>query len=172
MAAQAEGSGTAAYSDGKGGGGSFNIVEFSGSGNAADASDNGSGPGQGSAPGWGNTIGQGPGNSDGDGQGDGPGKPGRGLSDDLYQSDERTISDLYDAFRDRVANAPISQAVDGVFTPPQGGSCPTFSLPASMYWEAMVFDFHCREPLSDILRLMGWVVLALAAWLAVRIALE
>lgn len=175
QAPQVEGSSTAKVSGTSDGGGTFNVVVISGNGNAADQGDNGSAPGQGSAPGWGNTIGQGPGNSDGTGEGEdgeGPGTPSPGISDDLYERDGRTLEQLYDEYRARVDNAPIVQALDGIFSPPQGGSCPIFSLPASAYWEAMVFDFHCREPLSDILALMGWVVLALAAYLAVRIAFE
>lgn len=171
--AKPEGSDTATTRDGQGGGGSFNVVEFSGTGNSADASDNGSGPGQGSAPGWGNTIGQGPGNSDGDGDtGDGPGKAAPGLGEDFYEGDERTISDLVNNYKDRVSNAPIASALDDVFTMPQGGSCPTFSVPASYFWDELVFDFHCKPPLDAILAMMGWVVLAIAAMAAIRIAIE
>lgn len=52
-----------------------------------------------------------------------------------------------------------------------GGACPVFQLPASAYWEAMTLDVHCGGEFAEMLNLMGWVLLSIAAYQAAKIAL-
>ena len=107
----------------------------------------------------------------GPGDGEGPGQPGED-GDPLYESDtDLTIEKVYDKFRHRVENAPIIDATKSFFSISVSGSCPVFTIPATAYWDAMTFDFHCSGTFLAILQLMGWVLLAMAAFEAGRIAL-
>lgn len=129
--------------------------------------------GSGGTPGQGN-VGEGgrdSGTGEGDGEGDGPGSVGAGVGG-LYESDGKTVESVYNDFKARVEGSPIRGAVAGFFATPSGGGCPTFTLPASTFWEANTFDHHCSGQLSTVLAWMGYLVLAVAGFFAVRIAIE
>ncbi|MGE8451142.1 MAG: hypothetical protein ACN6OP_11090, partial [Pseudomonadales bacterium] len=116
-------------------------------------------------------TGPGPGPGEGDGDGDGPGTPGED-GGPLYEHDKNlTIPKVYAEFEQRVKKAPIIDATKRFFTVSVGGSCPVFTVPASAYWEAMTFDLHCSGAIFALLQLIGWVLLAMAAYKAGEIAL-
>jgi hypothetical protein len=89
----------------------------------------------------------------------------------FYTTNGRTISDSVSDYKAAVANAPIVQAGQQFFTVTGGGSCPTFTLAATDWWPAMVFDYQCRSPMSDVFALAGYLVLAIGAWSAFKIAI-
>ncbi len=137
----------------------------------------GTGPGDGDGGGedgggdGGGGTGPGPGQGEGGGDGDGPGTPGED-GGPLYEHDKNlTIPKVYAEYEQRVKKAPIIDATKRFFTVSVGGSCPVFTVPASAYWEAMTFDLHCSGAIFALLQLIGWVLLAMAAYKAGEIAL-
>lgn len=142
---------------GDGGGGT-------GPGDGDGGGDDGGGDGGGTGPG------PGPGPGDGDGDGDGPGQPGSD-GDALYESEGKTVEKLYDDFAERVSKAPIIDATKSFFEISVSASCPIFTFPATAYWDAMTFDFLCKPEIVAILQLLGWLLLAFAAFHAIKIAL-
>ncbi len=129
---------------------------------AGDGGDPGGGDGGGTGPG--------PGPGPGEGDGDGPGQPG-GDGDALYESEGKTVEKLYDDFAERVSKAPIIDATKSFFEISVSASCPIFTFPATAYWDAMTFDFLCKPEIVAILQLLGWLLLAFAAFHAIKIAL-
>lgn len=140
---------------GDGGGGT-------GPGDGDGGGDDGGGDGGGTGPG--------PGPGPGEGDGDGPGQPG-GDGDALYESEGKTVEKLYDDFAERVSKAPIIDATKSFFEISVSASCPIFTFPATAYWDAMTFDFLCKPEIVAILQLLGWLLLAFAAFRAIKIAL-
>lgn len=140
-----------------------------GDGGGTDPGD-GEGDGDGGDGGGGGGTGPGPGPGDGDGDGDGPGQPG-GDGDALYESEGKTVEKLYDDFAERVSKAPIIDATKSFFEISVSASCPIFTFPATAYWDAMTFDFLCKPEIVAILQLLGWLLLAFAAFHAIKIAL-
>lgn len=140
---------------GDGGGGT-------GPGDGDGGGDDGGGDGGGTGPG--------PGPGPGDGDGDGPGQPGSD-GDALYESEGKTVEKLYDDFAERVSKAPIIDATKSFFEISVSASCPIFTFPATAYWDAMTFDFLCKPEIVAILQLLGWLLLAFAAFHAIKIAL-
>ncbi|HGM5611918.1 TPA: hypothetical protein ACKPXO_002260 [Stenotrophomonas maltophilia] len=136
----------------------------------------GTGPGDGDGGGddgggdGGGGTGPGPGPGPGEGDGDGPGQPG-GDGDALYESEGKTVEKLYDDFAERVSKAPIIDATKSFFEISVSASCPIFTFPATPYWDAMTFDFLCKPEIVAILQLLGWLLLAFAAFHAIKIAL-
>lgn len=139
------------------------------SGHGADGEGKG-GSGSGSGLG-GSGSGSGSGDGDGDGEGDGPGSPGGQLGD-LYTSDGKTVASVFQAFRIRVSDSPLIDAITNFFSAQGGGACPVFSISASTYWEAMSFDGHCSGDFLAALQSIGWVLMAAAALLAAYWALS
>lgn len=115
-----------------------------------------------------------PGNPSNPGEGGGtdPGLPGD-WGGPLYTQEYSTgnVGEVLDKFKDRVAQSEIYKATTGFFVINVGGSCPVFELPASDYWQAMTLDVHCGGEFAEMLTLMGWVLLSLAAYQAAKIAL-
>ncbi|HHA2702057.1 TPA: hypothetical protein ACOEQH_000116 [Stenotrophomonas maltophilia] len=154
--------------DGDGGGGT-NPGGGDGGGGTGPGDGDGGGEEGGGDGGGGTSPGPGPG--EGDGDGDGPGTPGED-GGPLYEHDKNlTIPKVYAEFEQRVKKAPIIDATKRFFTVSVGGSCPVFTVPASAYWEAMTFDLHCSGAIFALLQLIGWVLLAMAAYKAGEIAL-
>lgn len=140
------------------------------SGHGADGEGKG-GSGSGSGLGGGSGSGSGSGDGDGDGDGDGPGSPGGQLGD-LYTSDGKTVASVFQAFRSRVGDSPLIDAIGNFFSAQGGGACPVFTIGASTYWEAMSFDGHCSGDFLAALQSIGWVLMAAAALLAAYWALS
>ncbi|KGE50657.1 filamentous phage phiLf adsorption protein III [Xanthomonas axonopodis pv. vasculorum] len=74
-------------------------------------------------------------------------------------------------FATQVRGTPLVGGIGSFMTVPSGGSCPVFSLGASKWWNAMTIDFHCSGTFLAFLRACGWVIFAIAAYAAIRIAL-
>lgn len=129
---------------------------------------NSNGDGKGSGESGGNDGGgDGNGKGDGDGQGD---NPGAGIGD-LYKGTDKTVAGLMGSFYAQASNAPVMKGLTNFMSiNSNGGSCPVFTLPASEYWKSMTFDAHCSGTWLQMLQAMGWIVLAIAAYIAVRIA--
>ncbi|EMT5434803.1 hypothetical protein WMR10_000313 [Stenotrophomonas maltophilia] len=154
--------------DGDGGGGTN---PGGGDGGGGTGPGDGDGGGEDGGGDGGGGTGPGPGPGEGDGDGDGPGTPGED-GGPLYERDKNlTIPKVYAEFEQRVKKAPIIDATKRFFTVSVGGSCPVFTVPASAYWEAMTFDLHCSGAIFALLQLIGWVLLAMAAYKAGEIAL-
>lgn len=125
-----------------------------------------------SGSGSGSGLGGGSGNGDGEGDDeDGPGGPGAGVGD-LYTPTDKTIASVFGAFKARVSDSPIVDSIDAFFTVNATGGCPVFSVPGNEYWEAMSFDAHCSGDILQILERIGWVLMAVAAFLAAIWALS
>ncbi|MBD9377937.1 hypothetical protein IB228_11285 [Pseudoxanthomonas sp. PXM04] len=130
----------------------------------------GSGANGGGADGEGNG-GSGDGSGEeGEGDGDGWGEPGAGVGD-LYDGTDKTIGGLMGNFWAQINAVPLAQSVTrfmGVGN--GGGACPVFTVGATTYWETMTFDAHCSGNWLAVLQAMGWIVFAIACYVAVRIA--
>jgi len=135
------------------------------SGNGASG-EGSSGSGSGSGLG-----GNGSGDGDGDDDDDGPGGPGAGVGD-LYSPTDKTVASVFAAFKARVGDAPLVDAIDGFFSVNASGGCPTWTVPASEYWDSMTWDKHCSGDFLNALQAMGWVLMAVAAFLAAIWALS
>lgn len=111
----------------------------------------------------------GTGSGDDEGEGEGPGEPGEGVGD-LYEDSDKTVGEVFAAFKTRIENAPIVSAASGYLTVSVGGGCPVWTTPAAPpFWDAMAFNFHCSGAFADVLALCGWVLLAVAAFQAFKI---
>ncbi|KNX93798.1 hypothetical protein XvhCFBP2543_22295 [Xanthomonas vasicola] len=108
------------------------------------------------------------GGGDGDGDGDDPGA-GAPMGD-LYTKSDKTVESVVSKFAAQVRSTPIAGGIASFMTVPSGGSCPVFSLGASKWWSAMTIDFHCSGTFLGFLRACGWVIFAIAAYAAMRIA--
>ncbi|WP_426933662.1 hypothetical protein [Xanthomonas arboricola] len=131
-----------------------------------DGTGKGDGTGSGGGSGGGNGDGEGDGD-DGDGDDPGQGAP----IGDLYTKSDKTVQSVVSNFATQVRATPFAGGITSFMTVPSGGSCPVFTLGASKWWDAMTIDFHCSGSFLTFLRACGWVILAIAAYAAIRIAL-
>lgn len=124
-------------------------------------------PGDGS----GNT---GTGGGDGDGEGDGDGdagSPGQGVGT-LYESDGKTVSDEFAEFWAQAQNTPLVGKVNNFFgNCGYGGSCPVWSYNGGEMMGEVTFDGLCSGALEALFQYGGWIVLAMGAFCAFRIAI-
>ncbi|MFA0925154.1 hypothetical protein [Xanthomonas fragariae] len=128
------------------------------------------GTGKGDGTGTGSGGGSG-GDGDGDGDGDDGDDPGEGAAiGDLYTKSDKTVESVVSKFATQVRATPIAGGILSFMQVPSGGSCPVFSLGASKFWDAMTIDFHCSGTFLAFLRACGWVILAIAGYAAIRIA--
>lgn len=124
----------------------------------------------------GNPAGTGSGTGDGEGEGeeeskDKPGAP-VALGGSFYEAKGKTFSDVVSRFTATVQGSPLISASAGFFSVGSlSGSCPIWTLPASDFYPSIVVDFQCSPEVSDALRIAGYLVLIIAAWVAIRIAL-
>ena len=150
------------------GGTTYNTTNYNGGGTTGGQANVGGGGTDGGA--GGGTGGAGTGTGTGDADKTGAGAPGGGPGD-LYTVSGDTVASSYAEFRSRVEGAPIASAGSGFFTAPQGGGCPTWTLPATEWYATMTFDAHCGGAFGAILGYCGYLVLAAAAFAAFRIAI-
>lgn len=135
-----------------------------------------SGPGQSNTGEGGSDGGEG-----GDGEGDGTcdarkedcsnaGDAGSGVGN-LYEKSGETIGGKFQQFRNRVSGSALASAGDQFFNVQSlGGSCPALTVPGTYYWEAMSFEYHCSGVLAAALASAGWLLLAIAAYAAFKVA--
>ncbi len=89
---------------------------------------------------------------------------------ELYEKSGKTVESVLSKFNTQVRGTPMVAGITDFMTVPSGGSCPVFSLGASKWWNAMTINFHCGGDFLAFLRAAGWVILAIAAYAALRIA--
>lgn len=91
----------------------------------------------------------------------------------LYTASGDTPGSVFSQFKSDVSNAPIMTAATGFFTVDAAGSCPTWHIPGNKYWGAAGFDFNffCQPAILEILTWAGFIVLAVGAFCAFRIAI-
>lgn len=123
--------------------------------------------------GKGDGTGTGGGSGDGDGDDDGEDDEAGGVGEapgDFYKPTELTVSSLMGEYYTKVSNTPVLGAIKSFMVVNGGGSCPVFSMPATQWTPALSFDAHCSGTVYSVLQTMGWVLLAIVAFFAVRIA--
>lgn len=93
----------------------------------------------------------------------------------MYQSSAETPSTVFSSFAAQVQTSPLIGAATGFFSTAgiSGGTCPTWQIPGNKYWGAsgFSFDFFCSPGMLALLALAGYLVLAVGAFSAFRIAL-
>lgn len=172
---------TAGPGDGEGGGGGGGETGGgeNGGGGGEGGGENGGGGGGGAGPGEGEGEGEGgegggtgPGTGPGEGEGEGEG-PGQTTPPDgkLYKKSEKTMEKVADDFIDRAKKTNLVKGITDFMKVPGGGSCPVFTVSASKWWASMTYSAHCSGDFLALLRLCGYVIFAIAAYAAVRIAL-
>lgn len=112
------------------------------------------------------------GNCDGTGDCTNSGTPGGvGASTDLYDPEDKTFTGTWDAFKADIEGTAIVGAVDGFFTVTTSGTCPVITLPSSQWWDGVSSDMLCVGATADIMGFIGYFMLSLAAFTAVKWAL-
>ncbi|WP_233492746.1 hypothetical protein [Xanthomonas oryzae] len=89
---------------------------------------------------------------------------------ELYKKSDKTAESVLSKFNTQVRATPMVAGITNFMKVPSGGSCPVFSLAGSKFWDAMTINFHCGGDFLAFLRAAGWVILAIAAYAALRIA--
>ncbi|HEY8329026.1 MAG TPA: hypothetical protein VIO59_11350 [Rhodanobacter sp.] len=92
----------------------------------------------------------------------------------LYTPGTDTPASVYGDFKAQVSSSPIMSSASGFFAVSLGGStCPTWQIPGNKYWgpSGFSFDFFCSSGMLALLALAGYMVLAVGAFSAFRIAI-
>lgn len=107
-----------------------------------------------------------------EGEKDKPGKPAE-LGDQFYKKKEgRSFQQVWSNFISRVQQARIVTAGSRFFTVSiGGGSCPHWVIPSTFVSPAIPIDMQCSSEVTAALRIAGYIVLIIAAWVAFKIAL-
>lgn len=111
----------------------------------------------------------GEGESGGDGDTD-FGNVGAGVGT-LYTKSTDTVGSLMTGFFTQLNATPIAQGITNFMMVQGGGTCPVFVLPASRWWDSMVLDMHCNGDFYNFLLACGWVIFAMASYVAVKMAM-
>ncbi|KRC33938.1 MULTISPECIES: hypothetical protein [unclassified Lysobacter] len=127
-----------------------------GSGNPNDGSDN---PGK-----------PGPGEEDDDDEGDKPGDAGEGVGE-LYDGEPLTPSEALDTYMNAAKTTQLGEQLYQFFgNCTFGGACPVWTYDGGEWMGVQTFDALCTGMVSDLLAYGAYVVLAMAAFAAFRIA--
>lgn len=70
----------------------------------------------------------------------------------------------------KVSNTPILNSIRNFMMVQGGGSCPVFALGATQWTPSLTFDAHCSGTVYNALIAMGWVLLAIVVYFAIRIS--
>ncbi|MGH8122216.1 MAG: hypothetical protein ACREPT_05545 [Rudaea sp.] len=96
----------------------------------------------------------------------------------IYTPTTDTVNGAIDAYAAQITASPLSSAVSNFFTLNASGTCPNLTVPSAgvqgssrNIWAGLNGNFLCDGTLATILELMGYVVLAAAAFQSVRIAI-
>lgn len=112
----------------------------------------------------------GDGSGEGEGDGDKPGDAGEGLGD-FYDGEDKTIGDVYGEFKTNMQNAPLVNAAGSFFSGCSGGgSCPQETWTVDDWGIMEDLSALCSGTLPTLIEWGGWVVLALAAFAAFKMA--
>lgn len=156
-----------------------NIININNFNNAGQANGNQPVPGDGSAAG-GNTAtgsgstngtGSGTGSGDGNGNDDGnsPGGSGAGVGE-LYEGTDKTVLGIMQGFKSHIEASNFGSSVTSFMSVQGGGACPAINITASEWWDAMSFTAHCEGAFLAFLRAVGYVIFAMACYIAIKIA--
>jgi hypothetical protein len=138
--------------------------------NAGGTNQGGNTGGTSNTPG-GNTGGNtgGDGECEGDNCGDDYGAPaGDGEYKRLEGAAGRTVDGVVSNFKSRMSGAPMINAAGSFFTVSAGGSCPSWTLPATDWTPSIQMDFWCHSGLATAWQLFGYVMLIVYGWVAFR----
>lgn len=120
--------------------------------------------------GQGTGTGSGSGSGSGDGDGDGEGGTGEGVGK-LYEGSGKTVESVMSSFRTEALNTPMFSAVSGFMSDCAfGGSCPVWSYDGGQYMGKVTFDAMCSGALQTLFNYASYIVMALGAFAAFRIA--
>ncbi|WP_354546689.1 hypothetical protein [Rhodanobacter soli] len=92
----------------------------------------------------------------------------------MYTPGTDTPASVYGDFKAQVSASPIMSSASGFFSASGiGGACPTWHIPGNKYWgqAGFSFDFFCADGMLALLALAGYMVLAVGAFSAFRIAI-
>lgn len=118
------------------------------------------------------------GGAEGDGEGEGEGEgessgPASGIvtASELYEKRGKQVGEVMGMLDTKIRATEIISGVESFFSVSAGGSCPTWTLPASPFWDAMTIDYQCQQPIAGLLVAAGYLLLGAICVLGVRIAL-
>lgn len=91
----------------------------------------------------------------------------------LYQPTSQTLGSAYGDFKTQVSSSPLIGSATSFFSVNVTGTCPSWHIPGNKFWGEAGFDFtfFCDPGMIELLTLAGYVVLAIGAFCAFRIAL-
>ena len=91
---------------------------------------------------------------------------------DLYESREKTFTDVWSTFTTAIQAAPIALAGHDFFRiSAVSGSCQTYTASVPFVDTSITIDAQCSAEVAEGLRIAGLIVLMIAAWVAFKIAL-
>lgn len=118
------------------------------------------------------------GGAEGDGEGEGEGEgessgPASGIitASELYEKRGKQVGEVMGMLDTKIRATAIISGVESFFAVSAGGACPTWTLPASPFWDAMTINYQCQQPLAGLLVAAGYLLLGAICVLGVRIAL-
>lgn len=91
----------------------------------------------------------------------------------LYKPGSNTVGSAFSDFKSNVSGSAFIGSATAFFTVNATGSCPAWHIPGNKFWGASGFDFSffCDPGMALIFAAVGWIVLAVGAFCAFRIAL-
>lgn len=113
---------------------------------------------------------------DGEGEGEGEGESSGSASgivtaSELYEKRGKQVGEVMGMLDTKIRATEIISGVESFFSVSAGGSCPTWTLPATPFWDAMTIDYQCQQPIAGLLVAAGYLLLGAICVLGVRIAL-
>ena len=104
------------------------------------------------------------------------GKASTGDLSKLYTASTDTVGSVMGKYQDQFKSSPFVTAANNFLTVNPTGTCPQLSIPAADFmgtniWAGLNPNLLCEGTLLNVMDLAGYVVLALAAFQAFRIAL-
>lgn len=105
-----------------------------------------------------------------------PGNAADGDLSQMYTKSTDSVGSVMGRYQSQLSSSPLVHAADSFFTVNVGGSCPQLTIPAAEFmgkniWAGLDGNFLCTGTVDTILGLASYVLLALAAFQAFRIAL-
>lgn len=100
-----------------------------------------------------------------------PGKPVK-IGDALYTAKDKKFSEVWNTFILTVKNAPlVSSGSRFLSIGSISSNCPTWTIPATDYNPAVPITIQCSPEVSAGLRIAGYILLVVFAWVAFKIAI-
>lgn len=100
-----------------------------------------------------------------------PGKPVK-IGDALYTAKGKTFAEVWNTFILTIKNAPlVSSGSRFLSVGSISSNCPTWTIPATDYNPAVPITIQCSSEVSSGLRIAGYILLIVFAWVAFKIAI-